>query len=231
MHLYKLIIILSGIVVCSHQAAEAQRLDSLLSDRQTKLQDYTQFKNGMKERTWINLIELNKLAGEVIKADNDLIWYHLDREAGRNKELLTENEKLRLEMAFLDKEAEMRKAQIDEHRYLNNLFMIIILGISAALIISLGFLIGQFRRNRHAVYELERLWSMNDDQSASLREKEKELNKQIRLLEVENEAIQQELSLLSDQKSVARKKLEEEIKSRKKAEDEIRDLINQVKKK
>lgn len=231
MHLYKLIIILSGIVVCSHQAAEAQRLDSLLSDRQTKLQDYTQFKNGMKERTWINLIELNKLAGEVIKADNDLIWYHLDREAGRNKELLTENEKLRLEMAFLDKEAEMRKAQIDEHRYLNNLFMIIILGISAALIISLGFLIGQFRRNRHAVYELERLWSMNDDQSASLREKEKELNKQIRLLEVENEAIQQELSLLSDQKSVARKKLEDEIKSRKKAEDEIRDLINQVKKK
>jgi len=231
MHLYKLIIILSGIVVCSHQAAEAQRLDSLLSDRQTKLQDYTQFKNGMKERTWINLIELNKLAGEVIKADNDLIWYHLDREAGRNKELLTENEKLRLEMAFLDKEAEMRKAQIDEHRYLNNLFMIIILGISAALIISLGFLIGQFRRNRHAVYELERLWSMNDDQSASLREKENELNKQIRLLEVENEAIQQELSLLSDQKSVARKKLEDEIKSRKKAEDEIRDLINQVKKK
>jgi UDP-2,3-diacylglucosamine pyrophosphatase LpxH len=209
------------------QSAHTQELDSLLTDRQNKLQDYTQFKNNMKERTWINLIDLNEKAGIVINADNELIWYHLDREMARNRAMATKNDKLMLEMAFLNKELENREEQFKEHMYLNNVFLLIILGLSIAFIISLVILIAQFRRNKHAIYELERLWSMNDDQTTSLRDKERELKKQVQLLEVENKTMRQELSFLSDQTSTARKKLEKEIQSRQKAEQEIRELTGQ----
>ncbi len=231
MHLYKLIIILSVLSVGSSQFTKAQELDSLLTDRQNKLQDYTQFKNNMKERTWINLIDLNEKAGAVINADNELIWYHLDSQMARNREMATKNEKLALEMAFLNKELENREEQFEEHMYLNNVLLLIILGLSIAFIISLVILVAQFRRNKLAIYELERLWSMNDDQNTSLRDKEKALKKQIQLLEVENKAMQKELTLLSDQTSTARQKLEKEIQSRQKAEQEIRELTDQNRKK
>jgi hypothetical protein len=121
--------------------------------------------------------------------------------------------------------------ELAEHRSLNNLFLMLTLGLSVALVISLVFLFALFRRNRQAAFELERLWSMSDDQTTSLREKEKDLHKQVRLLEVEKKAMQQELSLLADQKSAAREKLEEEVRSRQKAEKEIKSLIGQIKKK
>ena len=231
MHLYKLIKILFVLSMGLIQCAQAQDLDSLLTDRQNKLQEYTQFKNNMKERTWINLIDLNEKAGTVINADNELIWYHLDSQMARIREMATKNEKLALEMTFLNKELENREEQFQEHMYLNNVLLLIILGLSIAFIISLVILIAQFRRNKHAIYELERLWSMNDDQNTSLRDKERELKKQIQLLEVENKAIQNELALLSDQTSTARKKLEKDIQSRQKAEQEIREQADQERKK
>jgi len=211
--LYTLIIILSGLAVGIPCLTTANTLDSLLSDRQSKLQEYASFKNNMKERTWMNLIDLNEKAGAIINADNDLIWHHLDKEIARSRDLLVKNEKLMLEMAFLNKEVQTRDENIKEHRYLNNLFLMIILGLSIAFIISLAFLAGQFRRNKHAIYELERLWSMNDDSNSALREKEKALSKQIRLLEVENMAIQKELAYMSNKASVAQKKMNGEIKA------------------
>ncbi len=231
MHLYKLIFLLPALAMGFSGRAATQPLDSLLTLRQNKYLDYTEFREAMEERTWINLIELNNKAGDVIAADNELLWHHLDREVIRNRDLTDQAEKLEMELAFATKELTHREGQLADHKYLNNLFLMITLGLSIALIIALAFLVSLFKRNRQAIYELERLWSTSDDQTASLREKERELHKQVRLLEVENKAMQQELSMLSDQKLAARKKLEEEIRSRQRAEEEIRDLIGQIKKK
>ena len=43
------------------------------ADRQEKLQHYTQFKDTMTERTWINLVELGKRAEALIELDNELL--------------------------------------------------------------------------------------------------------------------------------------------------------------
>ena len=231
MHLYKLIFLLTVLAMGLSGHATAQPLDSLLDDRQHKFREYSVFRDSMKERTWINMVELNKRAAAVIALDNELVLNHLDHEVSRNTGLTAQVEKIEMERAFLKKELENREGQLAEHRHLNNLFLMIALGLSIALIISLVFLAAFFRRNRQASKELERLWSMSDDQNALLRDKEKDLNKQVRLLEVENQAMQQELSLLVDQKSAAREKLEEEIRSRQKAEKEIKELIGQIKKK
>ena len=91
MHLCKLTIILSWLIAGLSLSVSAQLLDSLLLYRQNNLQEYTQFKNNMTERTWINLIDLNELAGRVINTDNELIWNHLEEEMARNKEIITRN--------------------------------------------------------------------------------------------------------------------------------------------
>ena len=231
MNLYKLILLLAGICAGMFHHARAQAPDSLLTDRQEKFQDYSTFRKEMKERSWINMVELDRKASALVNTDNELIWGYLNKEITRNQQLSTQNDRMKLEMTFLKREIETRTQQLNDHQHLNNLFLMIILGLSVACIVSLVLLIGQFKRNRQASKELERMWSMSDDQTTSLRKQEKELARQIRLLEVENQAMQKELALLSDQKSAARRKLEEEIRSRQKAEQEIKVLIGQIKKK
>lgn len=231
MHLYKLIIFLPWLIASLFNDASGQKLDSLLSERQSKLQDYTQFKNNMSERTWINLIQLNELAGKVINTDNDLLWNHLDEEIVRNRDYQALNEQLRIEMAFLNKEKEQTDSQLKEHTSLNNLFLMIILGLSVALIILLASIISLYKKNKEAFYELRRLWSMNDDQSIMLQEREKALNKQMRLLEIENKAMQKELADLSAQKNSLKQNRQKADNPQRKKNQGIINLSDQIKKK
>jgi len=231
MRLYKLLILLSGLTMGIFPQTNAQNIrDSLVTDRQNKLQEYTQYKNNMEERTWVNLIDLGQKANALISADNELIHIYLDRELARRKELSILNDKLILDTAIMRKEAEKRSEQLNEYQYLTNLFLLIILGVSIAFILAFIFLIDRHKKYKEVIYELERFWSMDNDQSLALKEKERELRKHLRLLEIENTTIQKEFILMSDQRTKAKKKLEEEIVSRRKAEQNMKDLIGQMKK-
>lgn len=134
-------------------------------------------------------------------------------------------------MAFLNKEKEQTDSQLKEHTSLNNLFLMIILGLSVALIILLASIISLYKKNKEAFYELRRLWSMNDDQSIMLQEREKALNKQMRLLEIENKAMQKELADLSAQKNSLKQNRQKADNPQRKKNQGIINLSDQIKKK
>lgn len=230
MSLYKLINILSVLAIYLPLGLQAGTLDSLVTDRNTKFQEFSGFKNNMESRTWINLVELGTKADAVIEADNILIRNILENEIDRNTKLSEQNEQLILEMAALKNEQERRQNQLRNHQKLNNLLLLVVLGLSLGFITSIILFIHHYRKYRHTRFELEQYWSMNDEQSLQLVEREKNLRKQIQLIEIENKAMQKEFVALSNQKTAAKNKLEEEINSRRKAEEEIRELIGQLKK-
>jgi hypothetical protein len=101
--------------------------------------------------------------------------------------------------------------------------------ISVVLVLSLIFLVDRQKRFKLALMELERLWSSGTDSGPN--SETNMLREQISALTQENNKIKKELIILSDQKKDARKKLEEEIRSRHVMEREIKNLIGQIKKK
>lgn len=230
MPLYKLIYILLVPIFCFVQPLHAQDIDSLMGQRESKLHAYSHFKDTMQQRTWINLVDLGKRAQAVIDADNELVNTLLINMQDRNSANTILHEEMNLQLAMLESENQKRKLQLTEYTKLNQVLLIIIIGLTAGLITALVLLTNQYRKNRLAGFELERLWSMNDDQSIALREREKNLEKQIRLLEIENKTMHKEFMLISDQKSHTKKQLQEEIDSRRKVEKEIKDLLGQIKK-
>lgn len=231
MRLYKLTILLTWLVAGLCHNASAQVLDSLLSERKSRLQEYTQFRSNMTERTWINLIDLHELADQLINADNDLIGNHLEEEIARNKEIKTLNDQAAMEIAYLKKETEQSNIQLNEHSALNSMLMMIILGLSAALLMLIIALISLYRKNKEIFHELQRLWSMNDEHSILLKEKEQMLNKQLRLLEIENTAMQKEMDELAIQKNHLKLKQEESTTRGQEDNKQIRNLRDQIKKK
>lgn len=225
----KLMNILSVLVLCLTQHLPAQNTDSLMTDRQVKFDEYSQFKDQMSERTWINLVELGKKADKVLDADNALLQSYFEEELAQNRSLVVRNEELMLEIAGLRNDYEKRNTRLHDYRQMNNTLLLIILGLSILFIASIIILVNQYRKNKQITFELQRFWSMNDDQSVLIREKAKDLEKQIHLLEIENKAMHKEFIHISDQKIAAKKRLEAEIQSRRKVEQEIKDLLLQLK--
>lgn len=229
MSLYKLLIILFGLVVCTHVNTIAQKLDSLKLDREGKLMEYSEFKNSMTERTWVNLIELGKRAEAVIDADNDLILTHLEKEINHYREISKKHETLNMELALTQSESSKNNTQIEEYKQLNNVLLLVVAILLIILFSTLILLSNIYRKSNQTTFELEKFWSMRDELSMVHKDKEKELTKQLRLLEIENKAMHKEFTLLSDQKIAAKKKLDQEIQSRQKVEREIKGLIGQLK--
>ena len=209
--------------------AAGQRLDSLMNVRAEKFDDYSRYKNNMTDRTWSNLLELGKKAGAVIEIDQILISEYLEEEIAKNTDLKTSIEKMSLEMALLHKEAEVRGVLLRERQNQVRTFLIILVTLTFILILSILVMIDRHKKYKFAVAEMERIWSASDDKDPN--SATAVLKDQIRKLNIENNKIKKELIILSDQKKDARKKLEDEIRSRQIMEREIKNLIGQIKKK
>jgi flagellar biosynthesis GTPase FlhF len=208
-----------------------RELDSLLISRDNKLSDYYQFKDEMKERTWLNMVNLNEKALMVIKADNQIIDRYLNFEMNRTSELNDQLEQIKLENSLLKKEIEINAVILEEKRLLSNKLFIATLILAVSFIIILIFFIDRHIRFRSTRMELERQYAWtNNSQNTRDNVTLQEYKSKIERLTKQNETINKQLKEILQQKKTRDQEFEKELNSRKEMEKEITQLISQIKK-
>ncbi|MCB0824401.1 MAG: hypothetical protein KDC09_17015 [Bacteroidales bacterium] len=228
----KLTAVMAALVLLSANSKAQQRLDSLLKERDTQYNQYNKFKSDLKERPWIKLVELGDKASALIETDNHILKQYLLQEISLNQELTVELEHLNQEVALLNKETQMQENMLAERHNFANTLLYIITGLSALLIIMFVLFIDRQTRFRSAKLELERLWADKDGSKMTRLQKDELslLSDQVNNLAEENDQLKQELNQEQGQKSEAMESLKKEIRSRLQIEQEIKDLISQIKK-
>ncbi len=228
----RLFLILFIFSILSHLLYAKQSLDSVLLNRDHQLTEYYRFKDGMKERTWINLVNLNNKALQLIETDNLILDNHLKLEMNRSKEISDKLEKANLEKLLLNREIQVKATMLEEQRFLNT-NLVIATGLAFILfVVILILFIDRHIRYRSTRMELERSWSKHHEPLLSTNKTEgisKQQNEINSLLE-QNKTIKLQLEELSNQKRAQDKQLQFEINSRNKVEKEIKSLISQIKK-
>lgn len=197
--------------------------------REAEFQAYTQFKENMEQRTWLNLVELGNKATAVIERDNQLIDAYSDVQDNLMESLQREKKQMALEISYLADQEEKLEQTLSKYQRMNTILLFVTAGLVLIGIIVFTLLVIRTNQYKANQIELERFWSMQDEYSIAHQEKESELLRQIRLLEIEQKAMQKEFVLLSDQRTEAKRKLEQEISNRRKVEEEIKELLGQIK--
>lgn len=224
------ILVLLTISFC--QPNIAQNIDSLLLSRDNLLQEYTHYKDNIGERTWIKLVNLSKLANNLIEADNQLVKYYYKQEMGSNSSFKARAEDLKLEISLLNRENEIQKMVLSERKSLFNILLLIIGGISILLISMLIFAIDRHVRFRNTRMELERTWAgenITPEGRSSSEEEFMKVNTEIRSLSTENTKLKDQVLELMNKIKEKEEILDEELDSRKQLKAEIRNLITQIK--
>ncbi len=205
-------------------------VDSALQQRNNAYLDYKHFQESMEVRTWINMVHLTNKAKNVIDIDNAIIDNILNNEIQKNKTLADEIEKLKLEIILLQKEAELKEIILKERQYLYNILIISIGILSILFLIILILFIDRQTRYRNAKTELERLWRTKDDTPKEGNDQQfQKLSNQLNDLNSENTGLKNKI--LEMQKTIDKKDddLNNEMKSKKLVEEEIKKLILQLK--
>ena len=208
-----------------------ENLDSIIVSRNNQLTDYYRFKDGMEKRTWINMVDLNKKALQVIETDNLILDNHLKLEMNRSGKISDKLENAKLEILLIKREIELNSIMLEEQRFLNtNLVIAASVSIILFLIVLILFIDRQIRY-RSTRMELERFWSKSDDHpipTQTSEENTKQRNKINSLIE-QNKEIKEQLEEISNKKRDQESQLQKEISSRRNVEEEIKDLISQIK--
>lgn len=223
--------VLGLLIIFSCLETIALNIDSLILVRENQLQEYTQFKENMNERTWIKLVNLSNLANNVIETDIQLVDYYGSKGLGRNNIFKAKAEELNLEITLLKREAEIQKIVLDDRKSLLNTLLFIIGGISILFIALLIFAIDRQVRFRNTRMELERTWTGEIEipmNTASEKDTEK-MKKEINSLTSENSRLKNQLLELKRKIKEKEKVLDEELDSRKQLKEEIQSLITQIK--
>lgn len=229
----KLTLVITALVVLSNGVFSQARLDSLLHERENQFNAYNQFKLSLDERPWIKLVELGEKADNLIKTDNLILQQYLNQQINYNADLSNEIEKLNLELALLNKEARVNNILLNERQRLTNTLLFVIGGISVLLIVIFILFIDRQTRFRSARMELERLWAAKGEHGVNKLQQDEwsMLANQVNKLSEENDQLKKELNQEQGQKSEAMESLKKEIRNRRQVEQEIKDLISEIKKK
>ncbi len=230
-------------------------LDSILSDRNNKYQDYLQFRESLKKHTWPDLMKLKDQAGDILKTDNIIINEYLGRERLKAGKMETEIEKLRNEIKMAQKEIETKDTILSERENFTKLLFYSLTGTGIIIIVLLGILIDRHLRYRRVKDEIERIWASAEDRDDDLYKNE-ELVKEIKSLKRDKEKLlnridefsktdkdnsdfsaklrneinqlREENKELGNSIQEKEKALQEEIQTRKAVEKEIKELIIKI---
>lgn len=231
-------------------------IDSIVTERNNKYQDYLQFRESLKKHTWSDLMKLKDQAGEIIKTDNTLINEYLSRELSKVKEKEVEAEKLRNEIKMAQKDIEAKETILKEREDFTKMLFYSLIGSGILIVIFLGILIDRHLRYIRLKDEIERIWASAEDSDDDLYKNE-ELIKEIKSLKRDKEKLlnridefsqtnkdnsdfsdklRNEIKQLREEnrellKSFHDKEqaLQKEIQTRKAVEDEIKELIRKIK--
>lgn len=206
--------------------------DTLRLLRDKIYEDYQYDRSAMKERTWQKLVELDRKAVELIEADH-LIIEQLTNQTNQEKSgLLEAIDRISLEKALLEREMEIQKTAFDRKTAFQNALVFSTIIIGTLFFITLILLFSFKKRLSSARGELERLYASGDDfKNRGIHAPVNHtINNKLNVMKENNEKLKNELNRVSDEKSEALDALKKEIRDRKKMEDEIRNLIEQIKK-
>jgi hypothetical protein len=208
-----------------------QALDSIIHHRNNTVKEFMVLSENDEPRTWIKMSETNAKAKEIIDADNILINEYLYREIERNSKLEDKIEKLTLEMALVKKETELQARTLDENNYLIKVLFILIVVLIIMLLFFLIMFIDRQIRYRSIKLELDRTWPLREeiDKDGTLHQEITKLNKQIGELMLKNSSLINEIDTLKYENRENLDRLENELKSKKQFEEDIKKLINQIK--
>jgi len=205
--------------------------DSLLEQRRIKYDTYLQFRNTMGQRTWINLVNLNNKAYEILKQDDWIIGI-LNSERNRISKLTAENDKLQLEIGILKKEAKIQEMLINDKKYYANIYLGIIGFLTLLFFAMLILFIDRQARFRSIKLELERIWTSGEHKKTGMDNEEISLLKQQQLMmESERDRLKSANESLRNDVAIKEQELKKAIEAKNRIESEIRTLINQLKQK
>ncbi|MCD4744921.1 MAG: hypothetical protein K8R58_01325, partial [Bacteroidales bacterium] len=135
----------------------ANPVDSVLQKRNSAYQDYKAFKESMKERTWLNLINLNFKIEDVVKIDDKIIEIYLPAEINKNIELSKQLTELNNEFELLKQKNIEQQNQLKENNDKIQI-LIIALGFTSLLfIIFLILFINKFLRHKKIQPEINKI--------------------------------------------------------------------------
>ncbi|MCD4736834.1 MAG: hypothetical protein K8R53_12380 [Bacteroidales bacterium] len=161
--------------------------DTLIKARKSQIDDYTSFKEKMKERTWLNLVNMNLKAEKILKTDDELIINLIRGSFETERTYNTKISELREEIKNLKIELEKSNREIEKYQGRIPLFLYSLVGLAALLILFFILFIVKQRNYSGQRYKTEK-------SDAIL----KELNKEIELL---NENIRTKEELIRNNES------------------------------
>jgi peptidoglycan hydrolase CwlO-like protein len=230
-------------------------VDSIISERNNKYQDYLQFRESLTKHTWTDLMKLKDQAGDIIKTDNIIINEYLIKELLLVNQLESEIIKLNNELKLTKKEIESRESTI---RVRENFIKMLFYGLIAAgilVILFIAILIDRHIRYRGLKSDIERIWASAEDRDDDLykneelgnevkslkRDKEKLLNRidEISKNDKDNsdfntklrndiKRLKEEIKQLQDSVREKDNNLKKEVQIRKAVEEEIKELIRKI---
>jgi len=231
--------------------------DSVIKERNQAYSDYRDFRENMGERTWLNLVHLTLRAEDILELDNNIIHNYLNKELERNKTLSNQLNKLKMEIAVLKNEIEANNKLLKERDYYFKILMYLSIAFLLLLILVTFLYIDRQIKYRSTKIELERQWAQPEDKASKdfyegeihrMKESQTKLENENKYLKqqlaeetknkdvIANESLQKEIEKLKQQnESLAasnnemKNGLEKELRARKEIEEEIRELIKQVK--
>jgi hypothetical protein len=208
-------------------------LDSIIHQRNYVQTEYRLLDESPGKKTWTKMAEINSSAKELIKIDNALIDYYLYKAIEKNNSLKDQLDNLTLEITLLKKEYELQSSTIEENESQVNILLILIGGLFLFFIVVLVMFIDRQIRFRSIKLELERTWPIREEfkQDGNLLQDINQLSKQVGELTLKNSALTSELTEIRENNREKEKLLEKEIQTKKLIEEEIKQLILQLKSK
>lgn len=216
-------------IILVAQLRSQSSLDSALYQRNITYSDYYEFKQAMKERTWINMVNLTTKANEVIKIDNAIINFHLYTLIKENKKFKIQLEQIKSEVLLLKKEAEVQGLILEERRFLYNIMIITIATLSLLFLIVLVLFINRQIGYQGLKTELRNAYARSDERPETNHSELEKLSKENEEIKKDKQKLSSKVSLLNEALQKKELELEKEISSKKEVENQIRDLLKQIK--
>jgi len=206
-------------------------LDSVIITRNNILNELRSLDESPLPRTLNKMSEINLKAKAVIEADNVLINEYLIQQIESNIKLQNDIEKLTMELSLVKKETELQAWHLEDNKSVFKILLSVIGGLCILLILILVLFIDRQIKYRSIKIELERTWPLREEleKDNNLQHEISRLNKQVGELILKNSLLVSEADSLKLENVENQNRLEKEIQSKKQIEEEIKNLIDQIK--
>jgi regulator of replication initiation timing len=206
-------------------------LDSAIINRNNILNELRSLDENPITRSWNKLSEIYQKAKEVIDADNVLINEYLSQQIENNIALKNDIEKLKMELTLVKKETELQAWHLEDNKSEFKILLSLVGGLCILFIIILVLFIDRQIKYRSIKIELERTWPVKEEleKGNNFQHEISRLIKQVGELTMKNSSLTDEVNTLNLEKTESQNRLEKEIQSKKQIEEEIKNLIDQLK--